>query len=511
MNIGIDLGTSNTVVSWMNIFGSIEFLKFDDGSVLLPSCIYSQKGKIIAGSEAAAMSEKNPKNFISCSKVYMDDRQKIWTLDGLRFRPDDVAFEILKKVKKALMTRFPDEKEFNAVLTVPAKFSEDAVRRTADALKRSGIGLKEIIKEPVAAVLAYYDESFDVGDIVYVIDFGGGTTDTALVKITSPDKLSVIAAAGDRHLGGKDLDDIIYRMVMTQLRSCCGQDLLDETTTWGVSRRSICSRVRQMSGEIKKELYKSCISQPDKPVERTDEKICSICEHTDTCSLGGQFSFSISYDEYETQAREIFDRLVRLITDDLSVFAESSVSIEDVDHVLFAGGMCTDIYLQQFVRRVFDNSDIIFASDEEDDEKYLTVIARGAGIKACDDRIHIVNKLVNSIGVLCRRDNNEMYIDPVIKSCADIDESFVSRHTYTNSSRFETEMAFEIYEYSGDPDDLRDTEYRKLGVLVFNDIIPADKGCQRIEAEFTFDSDGLMCISAYDRINGRNIRAALKI
>lgn len=504
MNIGIDLGTTNTVVGWMNEFGNIEFLKFDDEKIFMPSCVFFDRGSVLVGQQAVEKSSENPAAFVSESKVFMDDRKKIWEIDGRRYKAEDIAFEILKKVRMTLSKRFPEVKKFNAVVTVPAKFGEDQIRRTASALKRAGIGLIEIIKEPVAAVLAFNDDNFRSGETVFVIDLGGGTVDAALVKLTGTDGVTgfnVIEAEGNRHLGGKNLDEVIGLIAFEQLRDCSGQNLSDEATVWGASRKKIRQLICDASHEIKNQLLRA---NGDSEISVDLPEVCSICEKKDECRNNCEFRISLSYDEYLSAADEVYEKMKELI------YPENVADME-INHVLFVGGMSADMYLRQYIESTFYNSRIICAGDVCDEEKYLTVIARGAAIKACDENIHIVNKLLNSLGLICRGKNG-MYMDPVIPAGSDIDSDFEVRHVYTNNGRYETEMSFEVYEYNGDPNDFNNLEYRKIGNFVFNDINPMDTGKQKIEATFRFDEKGVLTVCAKDlNERGRSIEVSFEI
>lgn len=503
MKIGIDLGTTNTVAGWMNIYGNIEFLEFDDGRTFLPSCVFFDRGKVIVGREAVKRAAEDPASFVSQSKIYMDDRKKTWEKEGRRYKAEDIAFEILKKVRVTLSERFPDEKKFDAVVTVPAKFGEDQIRRTASAVKRAGLGLIEIIKEPVAAALAFNDDSFRPGDTVYVIDFGGGTVDAALVELTGTSGVTgfvVKDADGNRHLGGRDLDGVIASLLFEQLRNCSGQDLSDEESTFGAARKKTRRIIADASETLKKKLY-ACPSE--KAVLDLDG-VCAVCEKKGNCSGGGCFRAEISYDEYLSAADEIYEKLGALIVSD-------EVMEKKPDHVIFVGGMSSDPYLKQFISSTFDGSSFVSAGEVCAGDSYLTVIARGAAIKACDENIHIVNKLLNSLGLICTGKNGK-YMDPVISAGTDVDTDFEVRHVYTNTGRFETELRFAVYEYNGDPEDFDNLEYRKVGEFVFNDINPMDTGKQKIETVFRFDEKGVLTVCAEDlNDHNRSIEVSFEI
>lgn len=510
MNIGIDLGTTNSCAGYMTEFGNIEFIRFENNSMILPSCLYYDRGKIVTGRKAIEMSEKNPSNFISCSKTFMDDKTKIWAIEGKRFKPEDCSFEILKAVRKELQNSFGNEKQFDAVITVPAKFGEDQIRKTAAAAKRAGFVLKEIIKEPVAAVLAFNDSNFKPGDKVFVLDFGGGTIDAAMVELkgsTGVTDFNVISADGNRHLGGKDLDEVICRMILEKFMECSGQNLLDSETSFGKTRKFIRRKIEKISGELKISLFEN-VQNNISSVSADIDDLCSICENKDNCPYSEHFSFELNFDEYIAKAEDVYSKMTDLILNDKFISARP-------DHVLFVGGMSRDPYLRQFIESTFSESNVIYAPNGNgiaENEKYMAVIARGAAIKACDDSIHIVNKILNSLGIICRKKDGSEYMDTIIESGTDIDENFVCRHTYTNTGRFETELKFDIYEYNGDPDNMDDLEYRKLGSFVFNDIDPMDSGKQRIEASFSFNREGMLCIEALDlNNNGKSIDVCIEI
>ncbi len=504
MNIGIDLGTTNSCAGYMTEFGNIEFIRFENNSIILPSCLYYDRGKIVTGRKAVEMSEVDPSKFISCSKTFMDEKTKIWAIEGKRFKPEDCSFEILKAVRNELQNRFSGEKQFDAVITVPAKFGEDQIRKTAAAAKRAGFVVKEIIKEPVAAVLSFNDNNFKPGDKVFVLDFGGGTIDAAMFELngsTGVNGFNVVSADGNRHLGGKDLDDVICQMILEKFMECSGQNLLDSETSFGKSRKLIRRKIENDSASLKIALFESMKNNVSS-ISADMDHICSICENKDNCPYDEHFSFDLNFDDYMAKAEDVYSKMTELILNDKFISCHP-------DHVLFVGGMSRDPYLRQFVESTFSESNVVYAPE---DEKYLTVIARGAAIKACDESIHIVNKILNSLGIICRNKDGSSYMDTIIESGTDIDESFVCRHTYTNTGRFETEMKFDIYEFNGDPNDLNDLEYRKIGAFVFNDLDPADSGKQRIEAAFSFNKEGMLCIEAHDLNNkGKSIDVCLEI
>ena len=153
----------------------------------------------------------------------MGDNEHIWEIEDRKFTPTDVAAEILKEIKKNLEKKFPGLSEIHAVITVPAYFKSTQIDETKKAGEMAGLIVKQIITEPVAAAIAYGFED-EVNQKLFIVDIGGGTFDTAILKVTNKD-FETLAIDGDRKLGGDDFDKHILEFLLKHIRKEKGVNL----------------------------------------------------------------------------------------------------------------------------------------------------------------------------------------------------------------------------------------------------------------------------------------------
>ena len=250
MRVGIDLGTTNTVVSYIDENGSWKLLEFrkcgrTENLCLLPSCIAEQNGVIVVGQSALDRGLVEPAHLLKDKKTDLEpsrDRRtdmelsgsiaKTFTIGRFTLTPQEVAEYILKEVYNELKRQFPNEKSFNAYVTVPAKFGHHARAATKTALRNAGFDMDEncLTDEPVAAAVAY-STKLEHDKLVLVVDIGGGTFDLSLLKSTivmaSGDKSRLIPVSwgGDPHLGGNNFDDLLVKKMAMAFLQNGGPDL----------------------------------------------------------------------------------------------------------------------------------------------------------------------------------------------------------------------------------------------------------------------------------------------
>ena len=238
MNIGIDLGTTNTLACYVNDAGAINKIQFRNGrkdnKFLLPSCIaVTDENKIIVGQPALDRKISDPETVLENTKYFMG-ADKAWTVGRISVTAEKAAEYILREVYEELAEQFPDEKIFNAFVTVPARFDSQIPRiATKNALKNAGFEVNEkksVTDEPISAAIAY-STYLSGGDTLLVADIGGGTFDLSLIasKIVgnsvSADRLIPIGWDGDLFLGGNDVDRILLDLMCRQIKNECGYDL----------------------------------------------------------------------------------------------------------------------------------------------------------------------------------------------------------------------------------------------------------------------------------------------
>jgi molecular chaperone DnaK len=227
--IGIDLGTTNSVLAVINPAGKPEIVASDSGERLTPSAVYfgDDRHSILVGAEARDSAGGNPNRVVENVKRFMGDASWRKDIDGKSYTAVDISAMILKKVRQEAEERLgPIE---SAVITVPAYFDEARRKATMDAARKAGLEVLRIINEPTAAALAYAVAGRVKGNVL-VYDFGGGTFDVSIVNIKSSEDITVITSEGDNRLGGCDLDMELARHFDELFYKEKGLRLLDDDT-----------------------------------------------------------------------------------------------------------------------------------------------------------------------------------------------------------------------------------------------------------------------------------------
>ena len=222
--VGIDLGTTYSVVAYINTQGKPEVIPNEYNNKITPSVVYLGEAKPIVGDEAKEFQALGKTEVASFFKRNMDDTQFLLTFHGRSYTPVDLSSLVLAYLKtqaeQHLGTTVTD-----AVITVPAYFTHVQRSATIEAGRKAGLNVLKIISEPTAAALAYGLRPSQETQRVLVYDLGGGTFDISLVEIT-PVELRVIATDGDHNLGGKDWDDHLMGYVESLFRNEFGTDLV---------------------------------------------------------------------------------------------------------------------------------------------------------------------------------------------------------------------------------------------------------------------------------------------
>lgn len=226
--VGIDLGTTYSCIAYLNEHGEPVTLANQEGELSTPSVVLFDQGEVIVGTEALRNAILHPNRVVQNSKRFMGDSSHRWRIDGKPFTPIDVAAFILKKLLSAAQEQIGPIEQ--AVITVPAQFSDFQRHSTVEAGHRAGLQKVDVINEPVAAALCYvlgteglwFSELADEQRIM-VYDLGGGTFDLSLVKYQK-NEVSVLASAGDLDLGGIDWNNTLEQAIAKQFRKEFGMD-----------------------------------------------------------------------------------------------------------------------------------------------------------------------------------------------------------------------------------------------------------------------------------------------
>ena len=437
MNIGIDLGTTNTLACYVNDAGTIVKIEFKNGRTenkyLLPSCICVDDNKILVGQPAIDKKISSPETVLENTKYYMGTDKK-WTVGRTSLSAEDAAEYILREVYRELSEQFPNEDSFNAFVTVPARFDSQIPRlATKEALKRAGFEVNEknsLTDEPVSAAVAY-SKYLSGGDVLLVVDIGGGTFDISLIhsKIAgtsaAPERLIPIGWDGDLYLGGNTVDEILLEMMCRQIVSEGEDDLSAPPNDMRYSKiqSAAAAMLRNYIEPLKKQLY----SDSDDDAEIYIDELLPDYD----------FYFSLSRSEYEKSMQEISNRMKDIIS---RIYRKNAVSMDSTGKVLVVGGMAHEYCLLKILEEFFGKEKILIP----DDSMYL--VARGAAICNSKAQIHVDNVAYTSIGVLIK---NRTDVDTIINEGDIVDEDFCAEREYSTINGNAWEINITVVEFKG--------------------------------------------------------------
>ena len=497
MHVGIDLGTTNTLVSYVNETGNVCRVAFKNGreenKYLLPSCIaVNESGGISVGQPALDTERLYPNRVLRNTKNYMGT-SKTWMLGRSSVDAGYAAEMILSEVLSELKRQFPEEKSFHALVTVPARFDTQAPRlATKEALKRAGFEYDEhnaLMDEPVAAAVAY-SSRLTGSENILVVDLGGGTFDLSLMRskivglASSENRLEPIAWGGDRELGGNDADKVILSLLLGKAEAQTGfkfksSDPRDLSYT--KEQSEALSRLLESTAEIKSRLY-----APGS--ESADIYIPELFPDVD-------LSTEITAEEYESAAADIADRMRELIR---GLYISRGISFETTGRVLVVGGMARERCLLKILSDIFGAEKILIP------EEPLYLVARGAAICNSSAAVHIDTRAYSSIGVLT---HNRTKTDIIINEGDPVGEDFHVTRYYHPAVDNAVSLTVNVVEFKGSYD-------RSKCSLVYSASIPLKKrlfaGEQRVKAEFSLDKDNLLSVSL-TQTDGSNTQLSVKL
>ena len=437
MKVGIDLGTTNTVVSYIDENGMWKLLRFEqcgrsNEPAFLPSCVAVKNGSLIVGQPALLHGVEYPDDFIGDTKYDMGDPEKHYHVGGLSLEPMTCAEAILREAWQELSRQFPQERSFQAFVTVPARFGNEARQATKSALRAAGFetARESLTDEPIAAAIAY-STRLDRDRLVLVVDIGGGTFDLSLLKTSivgsaiHPDRLEPVAWDSDLHLGGNDVDELLVRLMTRKFIEDGGRELYAPpgTVFSRAEETRAAALIRAQTLQLKSQLY----------AEGAVMATVSLPDLLDGKSL----DFTLNREVYMQEMRHLTMRFSRCLQ---NVFAGSGYSAGDVDHVLVVGGMAHEICLRDLLMRMFGCDRLIIPEDS------MFLVSKGAAVCNSNQRIHIENKAYSSIGMLKK---GRTAVVPIIAEGAPVRTGDVFRAELQPEQEGATSVSIELVEYRG--------------------------------------------------------------
>ena len=492
--IGIDLGTTNSVVAIME-GDEPKIIPNAEGNRITPSVVaFNDKGETLVGEPARRQAVTNPHRTIYSIKRFMGRRHSeveseekmvpykviggsadyvSVKVDDKEFTPQEISAKILRKLKESAEA-YLGHKVNKAVITVPAYFNDSQRQATKDAGQIAGLEVARIINEPTAAALSYGLDK-KAQEKIIVFDFGGGTFDVSVLEVAETEGkdddikvFEVISTSGDTHLGGDDLDGVLIHHVADEFKKEQGIDLRQDTMA--------LQRLQEACEKAKKELSSTATTDINLPFITAD------------ASGPKHLQISISRSRFE----ELIDPLIeRCRGPVLQALKDAKLQPSDIDEVVLVGGSTRVPKVQQLVQDVFDKEPHKGVNPDE-------VVAAGAAIQG-------------SVLAGDRKDVLLLDVTPLslgIETLGGVFTKLVERNTTVPAERkqvFSTaedsQTAVTVRVFQGEREMANDN--RLLGQFNLDNIPPAPRGMPQIEVKFDIDQNGILNVSAKDLGTGK--------
>lgn len=472
--LGIDLGTTNTVMSVMEKNGPF-IVPNSLGERITPSVVgFSKSGEVLVGKKAKRGAIMNVGRTVFSIKRHMGTSHRV-RIEGKEYTPQEISSMILQKVRQDAEDYF-GENVTQAVITVPAYFTDTQRQATKDAGEIAGFDVRRVIDEPTAAALAYgLDREEDQMLLVY--DFGGGTFDVSIIEIISG-VFQVQSISGNTQLGGDDIDKIVADHLVAEFKKTHEVDLSQDPIAM--------QRVREAAEEAKIELSEL----------RETHVLVEAITMTDKGPL--TLDVTISRDQFEDLIRDIVESTIAPME---KALADSGVKKEDLSSILLVGGTTRIPLVQRTVREFTGRNASRDISPEE-------VVAMGAAVQTLvlapvvgeeelatkfeREKPVIIHTTPFSLGVGLMGDQ----FSPIIERNSTYPTE--GKDIFTTTRDFQEAISFPIYE----GEDNMASENTFLDLLRIEGVTPAPKGVPRIEVTFRLNPDRILEVTAEDLATG---------
>ena len=462
--IGIDLGTTNSCVSVIE-GGEPVVIPNAEGARTTPSVVaFSKDGERMVGNVAKRQAITNPEKTISSIKRHMGSDYKV-NIDGKAYTPQEISAIILQKLKSDAEA-YLGEKVTEAVITVPAYFTDSQRQATKDAGKIAGLDVKRIINEPTAAALAFgIDKEDDQKVMVY--DLGGGTFDVSIIEMGDGVQ-EVLATAGNNHLGGDDFDKKIMDYIIAQFKSETGIDLSND--------KMAMQRVKEAAEKAKIDLSGMTTAQISLPFITAD---ATGPKHLETTLTRAKFN-EMTADLVEATMGPVRQAM-----------KDSGLSMNDIDKILLVGGSTRIPAVQEAIQKFSGKEP--FKGINPDECVAMGAALQGGVLGGDVKGLLLLDVTPLSLGIETMGGVNTVIIER--------NTTIPTKKSQIFSTAADNQTSVEVHVLQGEREFAKDN--KTLGMFHLDGILPARRGVPQIEVTFDIDANGIVHVSAKDLGTGK--------